>query len=131
MILVLAAACGGDTGDAIVGDWTSEAMGDAVVTVSRDGGDFTIKLPNKTYVGQMEDDAVFAPFDDPTIVLEMKGDDLIMHFFKEEQRAASEAGRVAPATTRRRSVRPRRSPGSRRPQRPAAKRAAPPPGSRR
>jgi hypothetical protein len=84
MILLLSAGCGTDARDAFVGDWTSEVMGDAVVTVSRDGGDFTIKLPNKTYVGQMEDDAVFAPFDDPTVVLEMKGDDLVLHFFKED-----------------------------------------------
>lgn len=84
MIVVLSAGCGEEAGDAFVGDWTSEAMGDAVVTVTRDGGDFTIRLPNKTYEGQLEDDAVFAPLDDPTIVLEMKGDDLVMHFFKED-----------------------------------------------
>ncbi len=83
MILVLVAGCGGDAGDAFVGDWTSAAMGDAVITVTRDDGDFTIRLPNKTYEGQFEDDAVFAPFDDPTIVLETKGEDLIMRFYKE------------------------------------------------
>ncbi|MBN2203964.1 MAG: hypothetical protein JW767_02970 [Thermoleophilia bacterium] len=77
------AACGDDPGDEFLGEWTSEVMGDAVVTVTREGDEFTIELPNKTYEGQMEDDAVFAPFDDPTIVLEMKGDDLIMRFYQE------------------------------------------------
>jgi len=78
------AACGDDPGDEFIGDWTSEAMGDAVVTVTRDGDKFTIELPNKTYEGKLEDDAVFAPFDDPTIVLEMKGEDLVMRFYKED-----------------------------------------------
>lgn len=78
------AACGGDPGDEFVGDWTSEAMGDAVVTVTRDGDEFTVELPNKSYEGKLEDGAVFAPFDDPTIVLEMKGEDLIMRFYKED-----------------------------------------------
>ena len=78
-----AAGCGGETGDEFVGEWTSAAMGGAVVTVTRDGDEFTIELPNKTYKGQLEDNAVFAPFDDPTIVLEMKGEDLVMRFYKE------------------------------------------------
>ncbi len=82
-ILALAAGCGDDPGDEFVGEWTSDVMGDAVVTVTRDGDEFTIELPNKTYKGQLEDEAVFAPFDDPTIVLEMKGEDLIMRFYKE------------------------------------------------
>jgi len=82
-ILSLAAGCGDDPGDEFVGDWTSEMMGDAVVTVTKDGDEFTIELPNRTYEGKLEDGAVFAPFDDPTIVLEMKGDDLIMRFYKE------------------------------------------------
>lgn len=83
-ILALASGCADDPGDDFVGDWTSAAMGDAVVTVTRDDDQFTIELPNKTYEGQLDDDAVFAPFDDPTIVLEMKGDDLIMRFYKED-----------------------------------------------
>lgn len=82
--LVLAAGCGGDAGDAFVGEWSSEAMGNAIVTVTREGDEFTIALPNRTYEGKLDDDAVFAPFDDPVIVLETKGDDLIMHFYKEE-----------------------------------------------
>ncbi len=78
------AGCGDEAGDEFVGEWTSEAMGGAVVTVTRDGDEFTVELPNKTYQGKMEDDAVFAPFDDPTIVLEMKGEDLVMRFYKED-----------------------------------------------
>ena len=78
------AACGDEAGAEFVGEWTSDMMGGAVVTVTRDGDQFTIELPNKTYEGQMEDEAVFAPFDDPTIVLEMKGQDLIMRFYKED-----------------------------------------------
>jgi len=82
--LALGAGCGDDTGGAFVGEWTSEAMGDAVVTVTKSGDEYTIELPNKTYKGKLEDEAVFAPFDDPTIVLEIRGDDLVMHFYKEE-----------------------------------------------
>ncbi len=79
----LAGGCGDDAGDEFVGEWTSDAMGGAVVTVTKDGNEFTIELPNKTYVGELDDNAVFAPSDDPTIVLEMKGEDLIMRFYKE------------------------------------------------
>jgi len=82
-LTLFAATCGDKPGDEFVGEWTSEVMGGAVVTVTKDGDEFTIELPNKTYQGQLEDDAVFAPFDDPTIVLEMKGDDLVMRFYKE------------------------------------------------
>ena len=82
-ILTLAAGCGDEPGDEFVGEWTSDAMGGAVVTVTKDGDQFTIALPNKTYEGKLEDGAVFAPFEDPTVVLEMKGDDLILRFYKE------------------------------------------------
>jgi hypothetical protein len=82
--ITFAAGCGDETGDEFVGEWTSEAMGGAVVTVTRDGDEFAVELPNKTYQGKMEDEAVFAPFDDPTIVLEMKGEDLILRFYKED-----------------------------------------------
>jgi hypothetical protein len=82
--LTLVIGCGDGAGDEFVGEWTSAAMGGAVVTVTKDGDEFTIALPNKTYEGKMEDDAVFAPFDDPTIVLEMKGEDLVMRFYKED-----------------------------------------------
>lgn len=76
--------CGDAAGDEFVGEWTSAAMGGAVVTVTRDGDEFTIALPNKAYQGKLEDEAVFAPFDDPTVVLEMKGEDLILRFYKED-----------------------------------------------
>jgi hypothetical protein len=82
-ILTLAAGCGDEPGEEFVGEWTSDAMGGAVVTVTKDGDQFTIALPNKTYEGKLEDGAVFAPFEDPTVVLEMKGDDLILRFYKE------------------------------------------------
>lgn len=82
--VAFAAGCGDEPGDEFVGEWTSEAMVGAVVTVTKDGDEFTVALPNKIYRGKMEDDAVFAPFDDPTVVLEMKGEDLVMRFYKED-----------------------------------------------
>ena len=83
-------------GDEFVGEWTSDVMGDAVDTVTRDGDESTIELPNKTYKGQLEDEAVFAPFDDPTIVLAMKGEDLIMRFYKEGNALLLKRSRVGP-----------------------------------
>jgi hypothetical protein len=109
-ILVLAAGCGDDPGDEFIGDWTSEAMGDAVVTVTRDGDQFTIELPNKTYQGKLDDDAVFAPFDDPTIVLEMKGEDLVMRFYKEGNALLLSRKGARPASAASRSPSPRSSP---------------------
>jgi len=106
-LLILAGGCGDDPGDEFVGDWTSAMMGEAVVTVTKDGDQFTIELPNKTYEGKMEDGAVFAPFDDPTIVLEMKGEDLIMRFYKEGNAILLSRKGTTPATAASSSPSPR------------------------
>ena len=108
--LFFAAGCGDDAGDAFVGEWTSETMGGAVVTVTKDGDDYTIELPNKTYEGKLEDGAVFAPFDDPTIVLEMQGEDLVMRFYKEGNALLLRRKGAAPASAASSSPSPRSSP---------------------
>jgi hypothetical protein len=73
-------------------------MGEGVVSITRDGDDFSLKLPSASYEGRLDGEALVAPADDPTMRITVSGEDLLMEFTKEGDSILLSPSGAAPST---------------------------------